>query len=80
MKQVAVTEEFKPEKGYTKEEIERTKFNSMRTAKGFGRYMLTSRTIEMNDFVALKKKALFDIGGLITWTIVIGLSSLLDGV
>ena len=58
MKQVAVTEEFKPEKGYTKEEIERTKFNSLRTAKGFGRYMLTSRTIEMNDFVALKKKGL----------------------
>lgn len=58
MKQVVVTEEFKPEKGYTKEEIERTKFNSLRTAKGFGRYMLTSRTIEMNDFVALNKKGL----------------------
>ena len=58
MKQVAVTEEFKPEKGYTKEEIERTKFNSLLTEKGFGRYMLTSRTIEMNDFVALQKKGL----------------------
>ena len=58
MKQVTVTEEFIPEKGYTKEEIERTKFNSLLTAKGFGRYLLTSRTIEMNDFAALKKKGL----------------------
>lgn len=58
MKQVAVTEEFKPEKGYTKEEIERTRFNSLLTEKGFGQYLLTSRTIEMNDFVALKNKGL----------------------
>lgn len=58
MKQVTVIEEFKPEKGYTKEEIERTKFNSLVTAKGFGRYLLPNFTIEMNDFVALKKKGL----------------------
>jgi len=58
MKQVAVIEEFKPEKGYIKKEIEKTKFSSLLTAKGFGRYLLTSCTIEMNDFVALKKKGL----------------------